>query len=214
MPRLVELSHVIEHGMPAFRGLPDAVIAPIIDHDESRERYQGKAEFHLGRVDIAGNTGTYVDSPFHRWRDREDLAGVPLERLANLDGLVIDAPPAPTSVRPPDGDLRGRALLVRTGWDRRWRTDDYYEPGPFIDREGAQALVAAGVTLVGVDFANIDDMQDPSRPAHTVLLEAGIPIVEHLTGLDALPEAGFRFFATPPRIVRGAAFPVRAFAIV
>jgi kynurenine formamidase len=210
----VDLSHPIEHGMPAYRGLPDAVVEAIIDHDESRERYEGKAEFHLGRVAIATNTGTYVDAPFHRWRGREDLAALPLERLANLDGLVVDAPAEHRPVPPPEADVRGRAVIVRTGWDRRWRTDAYYEPGPFLDRDGAEALAGAGVALVGVDFANIDDASDPSRPAHTVLLEAGIPIVEHLTGLDELPSEGFRFFATPPRIVRGASFPVRAFAIV
>ncbi|MDQ4005913.1 MAG: cyclase family protein [Actinomycetota bacterium] len=213
---LVELSHPIEDGMPAYPGLPAARIEPILDHDESRERYENRAEFHLGRVEIAGNTGTYVDAPFHRWREREDLARVPLERLADLAGLVEDAPALSGAVRitADPKAMRGKALLIRTGWDARWRTDAYWEPGPFLDGESIDLLLETGVVLVGVDFANVDDTTDPSRPAHTRLLEAGIPLVEHLTGLGQLPATGFRFFATPPRIVRGASFPVRAFAIV
>ena len=214
MASLVDLSHPIEDRMPAYPGLPAAVVEPILDHDASRERYEGKAEFLLGRVHIAGNTGTYVDAPFHRWREREDLAGVELERLANLDGLVIEGAERAGEISVPEVDVRHRAVLVRTGWDRRWRTPAYYEPGPFLGRSAIDALVGGGATLVGVDFANVDDTSDPSRPAHTALLEAGIPIVENLTGLDRLPADGFRFFATPPRIVRGAAFPVRAFALV
>jgi kynurenine formamidase len=212
----VELSHPIEDGMPAYPGLPPARIGPIIDHDESRERYENKAEFHLGRVDIATNTGTYLDAPFHRWREREDLSQVPLERLADLPGLVEDAPALPGALRitaDPEA-IRGKAVLIRTGWDSRWRTEAYWEPGPFLDLESTEVLLESGAVLVGVDFANVDDTSDPSRPAHTRLLDAGIPIVEHLTGLDELPLEGFRFFATPPRIVRGASFPVRAFAIV
>jgi arylformamidase len=209
----VDLSFPIEDGMATLPGvLPEAHIGPILDHDASRDRYRGKAEFYLGKVDIPGNTGTYVDSPFHRHRDAEDLSALPLERLAGLPGVVIEAPGTNTAVDLELGDVRGRAVLVRTGWDRRWGTEAYWEPDPYLSPATLDALIQGGAALVGVDFNNVDDTTDPERPAHTRLLGAGIPIVEHLTNLEALPAGGFRFFAVPPRIVRGASFPVRAFA--
>ena len=186
----------------------------ILDHDASRARYEGRAEFYLGRVEMSGNTGTYVDAPFHRHRDREDLAGLPLDRLAGRPGVVVDASsePGPVDIALPAEEVRGRAVLVRSGWDRRWGTEAYWAPDPWLSPGAVDLLVDGGVALVGVDWTNVDDTTDPSRPAHTRLLGAGIPIVEHLRGLDALPRDGFRFFAVPPRIVRGASFPVRAFA--
>ncbi len=214
MSRLVDLSHTIEEGMPVYPGIPAPVIGAILDHESSRDRYEGKAEFLLGTFDLPGNTGTYLDSPFHRYRDGADLASISLERIAGLPAVVFDAPAEhhPIDLDPAKDDVRGRAVLVRTGWDRRWGTEAYWEPGPFFSELGAQALVRSGAVLVGVDFANVDDTGDPSRPAHTILLAAGVIIVEHLTGLDALPRTGFTFSAVPPRIVRGASFPVRAFA--
>ena len=214
---LIDLSFAIEDGMPALPGvLPEARVEPILDHDASRERYQGKAEFYLGKVDMSGNTGTYVDSPFHRHREGDDLAMLPLDRLAGLPGVLVEAPPQPGAVEIalPAADLQGRAILVRTGWDRRWPGDSYWEPGPFLSEAAVASMVEGGAALVGVDFTNVDDTSDPSRPAHTRLLGAGIPIVEHLRGLEALPQEGFRFWAVPPAIVRGASFPVRAFAEV
>jgi arylformamidase len=211
----VDLSLPLEDGMPTLPGfLPEARIGAIMDHDASHERYQGKSEFYLGRVDIPGNTGTYVDAPFHRHRDREDLAGLPLERLAGIPGVVVEAAGEPGPVDLPLGgrEVAGRAVLFRSGWDRRWGTDAYWEPDPWLSPSALDRLIDGGATLVGVDWNNVDDTTDPARPAHTRLLETGIPIVEHLTGLDRLPEEGFRFFAVPPRIVRGASFPVRAFA--
>lgn len=212
---LIDLSFPIEHGMPALPGLlPEARVEAILDHDSSRDRYQGKAEFYLGRVDMAGNTGTYVDAPFHRHRDREDLAGLPLERLAGLPGVLVEASPKPGPVDIAADDVRGRAVIVRTGWDRRWPADTYWEQGPFLSTAAVGLLVEGGAALVGVDFTNVDDTSDPARPAHTRLLGAGIPIVEHLRKLDTLPQEGFRFWAVPPAIVGGASFTVRAFADV
>ena len=216
MGRLVDLSHVIEEGMPVYPGIPAPGIGAILDHEESSERYQGKAEFFLGRFDLPGNTGTYMDAPFHRYRDGADLSSIDLERIAAVPGVVIDAEEAAGPVRL-EADLetlRGRAVLVRTGWSRRWGTEAYWEPGPFLSPDAVDLLLRVDAVLVGVDFANVDDTSDPSRPAHTRLLDAGIVIVEHLTGLEALPPEGFRFTAAPPRIVRGASFPVRAFAEV
>ena len=210
----VDLSFPIEDGMATLPGvLPEARIGAYLDHDSSRERYQGKAEFLLGRHDIPGNTGTYVDAPFHRHRDREDLSRLPLERLVGLPGVVVDGPDqGPIDIDLAPEKLRGRAVLVRTGWDRHWGTDRYFEGDPWLSEGALDALIKGGATLVGVDFNNVDDTTDPVRPAHTRLLEAGIPIVEHLRGLDALPPEGFRFTAVPPPIVGGASFPVRAFA--
>jgi kynurenine formamidase len=211
----VDLSLAIEDGSPSLPGvLPDAVIEPILDHDASRARYEGKAEFYLGRIDMAGNTGTYVDSPFHRHRGGEDLSELAVERLAGLSGVVVDvagtAGPVEVDLRPERA--RGRAVLLRSRWDRRWGTPGYWEPEPHLSAAAVDLLVDAPAALVGVDWGNVDDTTDPARPAHTRLLAAGIPVVERLRALDQLPRDGFRFFAVPPRIVRGASFPVRAFA--
>jgi arylformamidase len=211
----VDLSFPIEDGLATLPGvLPAARVGPILDHDASRARYQGRAEFYLGKVDMPGNTGTYLDAPFHRHRQAADLAALPLERVADLPGVVVDAPAAnaPVEIDLEPDRIRGRAVLVRTGWDGRWGTDAYWEPDPYLSAATLDALIAEGAALVGVDFNNVDDTTDPARPAHTRLLGADIPIVEHLTNLGALLDDGFRFFAVPPRIVRGASFPVRAYA--
>jgi kynurenine formamidase len=211
----VDLSFPIEDGMATLPGvLPEASVGAYKDHQASRDRYQGKAEFYLGRFDMAGNVGTYLDAPFHRFREGGDLSTFELEQVAGLPGVVVDASAefAPVTIDLPAEQLRGKALLIRTGWDSRWPGDDYWREDPFVSAETTEELVQAGVALVGVDFSNVDDTTDPVRPAHTGLLEAGIPIVEHLRGLDALPRDGFRFYAVAPRVVGGASFPVRAFA--
>lgn len=212
--KLLDLSHPIVDGMQAYPGLPAPKIGAHLDHAASRERYQGKAEFYLGKVEMSGNTGTYIDAPFHRYPDGIDLARLPLERIANVPAIVVDA--AQERSRALDlalpADVRGKAVLVRTGWATRWGTPAYWDAGPFLSARTVERLVAAGVALVGVDFWNVDDTTDPARPAHTKLLGAGIPIVEHLADLSGLPREGFRFTAVPPPIVEGASFPVRAFA--
>lgn len=216
-PRLVELAHVIEDGMPVYPGLPSPVVGAHLDHEGSRERYGGEAEFFFGTIQMTGNTGTYVDSPFHRYRDGDDLAGVPLDRLVDLPGIVVDCSGASSralDVELPAGDLAGHAVLVRTGWDERWGTDAYWEPGPHLARASVDRLVDARVALVGVDFWNADDVDEPSRPVHSRLLAGGITIVEHMCDLGALPASGFRFFAPVLRIEGGASFPVRAFALI
>jgi arylformamidase len=213
----VDLSHPIEDGMAAYPGLPPARIFALLDHEASRDRYDGQAEFFLGGAELAGNTGTYLDAPFHRFREREDLAALPLESVVGLPGAILGQDGAERAVSLDGVDERsldGRAVLVRTGWDGRWGSEEYWSDAPFLPQPIVERLVAAKVRLVGVDFGNVDDTGDPSRPAHTGLLEAGIPIVENLRGLQRLPREGFVFFAPPIGIVRGAAFPVRAFAQV
>lgn len=216
MRRLVDLSHPIESGMPVYPGLPSPRIEAHISHAASRPTYGGLAEFEISRAFLVGNTGTYLDSPYHRFADGPDVAELPIARLAALPGMCLPAARAgagPVDVRLPAG-LAGFAVLIRSGWSRRWRSRSYWRPGPYLGTALVDALVAARVGLVGVDFWNVDDPRDASRPAHTRLLGAGIPIVEHLTGLTRLPPSGFRFSAVPAPIRGAASFPVRAFAEV
>lgn len=213
----VELSHEICDGMPVFPGLERPRITAFLDHEQSRPRYQGEAEFYISKLELVGNTGTYLDSPFHRHREGRDLSEVPLEAVAGMPGVVLDGMVGADRAVSLDADearLAGSAVLVRTGWDARWGTDAYWEPGPYVSPEALELLLRAGPRLVGVDFWNVDDTDDPSRRVHTRLLAEEIVIVEHLCNLGELPPSGFRFFAVPLRIVTGASFPVRAFAEV
>lgn len=217
MPRLLDLSHRLAPGMPSYPGLPEPRFRAWFTHEESATRgaYAPGTTFEIATYELGGNTGTYVDAPFHRHPGAPDLADLPLEKLADLPGVVVegvDEGPVPWQAF--EGlDLRGKAVLVRTGWARRWGDPDYFRSGPYLAEDVCLRLVEAGATLVGIDCANIDNMSDPARPAHTILLAAGIPIVEHLRGLDQLPAQGFRFFAVPPAIERGTSFAVRAFAL-
>jgi kynurenine formamidase len=213
-------SHVVEHGMITYRGLPAPIICDFLSRERSRAVYAPGTEFHIGRIDMVANTGTYVDSPFHRFADGADLAELPLDRLADLEGLVADTTARASRAITRNAldaalaheDIRGRAVLVRTGWDAHWRTDAYFEGHPFLTADAAEWLVAGGAALVGIDSFNIDDTDDGRRPVHTILLGAGIPIVEHLCGLARLPRAGFRFSATPVMVRGMGTFPVRAWA--
>jgi arylformamidase len=217
-PRLVDVSHEIEDGMITYRGLPAPVVRDHWTREESRRHFAPGTEFHIGRIDMVANTGTYVDSPFHRYADGQDLAALPLESLADLPGVVVRA--AGQVERGIDApalaelDVRGKAVLLHTGWDRHWRTDRYFEGHPFLTAAGAEWLAGQGAALVGIDSLNIDDTADARRPAHSILLRANIPIAEHLCGLDRLPDAGFRFFAVPVKVRAFGTFPVRAFAAV
>ena len=217
MRRFIELNHPIQDGMPAYPGLASPKIGAVVEHAASRPHYQNQAEFYLGRVEMDCNVGTYLDSPFHRHPEGADLSALPLERVAGLPGIVLTAEgdgSRAITLEAPESALRGRAVLVRTSWDERWGRPDYYEPGPYLSQESVELLLRAKPALVGVDFWNVDDTSDPVRPVHTRLLAADILIVEHLCNLSALPREGFRFYAVPPRLVRGASFPVRAFAEV
>jgi kynurenine formamidase len=215
---LIDVSHEVEHGMITYKGLPAPLICDFLSREQSRSHYAPGTEFHIGKIEMVANTGTYLDSPFHRYANGKDLSKLPLERLANLAGIVI---PADLSKGRAigrsifkDHDLRDKAVLVRTGWDTHWRTDLYFEGHPFLTRDAAEYLLNAGVALVGIDSLNIDDTGDLSRPVHSLLLGSEVPIVEHLRGLAQLPGAGFRFFAVPVKVKGMGTFPVRAFGIV
>ena len=216
--RSIELSHPIEHGMVTYPGLPGPEISDHLTRAASRSHYDSGTEFHIARISMVANTGTYLDTPFHRHAAGADLAGVGLQSLADLDGVVVRVGDA--AGRAVDRDLllpydvRGRAVLLHTGWDRHWGTQAYGTGAPFLTRAAALWLVEQGAALVGIDSVNIDDTGDGSRPAHTVLLAAGIPIVEHLCALDELPPRGFRFHAAPPRVRGMGTFPVRAYAVL
>lgn len=213
---LIDLSHTVEDGMITYRGIPAPVIGDFLSREASRGRYAPGTEFHLGKIEMAANTGTYIDSPFHRYADGGDLADLRLEQLAELEGLVVRAPVAAGRAVDRDAfaplDVRGKAVLVHTGWDRHWRTERYFEGNPFLTEGAARHLANAGATLVGIDSLNIDDTADGRRPVHTILLGAKIPVVEHLCGLEQLPDSGFRFTAVPVKVKGCGSFPVRAFA--
>ena len=216
--RLVDLSHVIEEGMTTYKGLPGPHICDFWTREASAENYDDGATFQIGRIDMVANTGTYVDSPFHRYAEGKDLSELPLGSLANLDGLVIRRPFENGLAVDADAfaglELRGRAVLVHTGWDRYWRTDAYLSDHPFLTAAAAQALAEGGAAFVGIDSHNIDDTRTRGRPVHTLLLGADIPIGEHMTGFEQLPDHGFRFSAAPPKIKGMGTFPVRAFAVL
>lgn len=216
--RLVDLSHVVHHGMVTFKGLPGPVITDYLSREASRSRYAEGTEFQIGKLEMVANTGTYVDAPFHRYENGKDLSELPLERLANVEALVVRAPfeaGRTIDAGALDGaDVSGKAVLFHTGWDAHWGTPAYLEGCPHLSRGAARALVDGGAAIVGIDSHNIDSTDDPTRPVHTLLLGAGIPIVEHLKGLDALPGGGFAFFAVPVKVKGFGTFPVRAFALV
>ena len=216
MAHLIDLSHPIEDGMITYPGLPGPVITEHLSRADSVSRYDEGTTFSIGRIDMVANTGTYLDVPFHRFEGGHDLGGLLLERVADLPGVVVQSQGPELGPDLLEGvDVVGRAVLFATGWDRYWRSDAYGDPEhPFVSGELAAALAAAGAALVGIDSVNIDDTRGGSRPAHTTLLEAEIPVVEHLTGLDRLVGVDFRFFAVPPKVSGLGTFPVRAFAIV
>ncbi|HEY8258988.1 MAG TPA: cyclase family protein [Gemmatimonadales bacterium] len=209
----LDLSHTIVNGMTTYPGLPGPIICDYLSREASRGRYGPGVEFQIGKIEMVANTGTYVDAPFHRYADGKDLAGLPLESLADLRAVVIEATSHAVDVAAFEGtDVRAAAVLVRTGWDRHWGTPRYLTGNPYLTAGAAKYLVDQKAALVGIDSLNIDDLNDLSRPVHSSLLGADIPIVEHLCRLEQLPRQGFRFSAVPPRVAGFGTWPVRAFA--
>jgi arylformamidase len=213
--RLIDLSHTISHGMTTYPGLPGPVICDYLSREASRGRYAPGVEFQIGKIEMVANTGTYVDSPFHRYADGADLSALSLDSLADLDAIVVRAP---GGVRAVDLDafrgveVGGRAVLVHTGWDVHWGSPRYLSENPFLTAAAAEHLAREGAALVGIDSLNIDSLDDTARPVHSTLLGAGIPIAEHLTGLAGVPDRGFRFSAVPAKVMGFGTWPVRAYA--
>jgi kynurenine formamidase len=223
--RIVDLSHPIHDGMVTYPGIPAPVIGAHLTFDESAAHYAAGTEFSIGTISMAANTGTYLDTPAHRYRDGEDLAGLSLERMVDLDGVVVRARQRPSAggraieasdlSSALDGvQLAGRAILIETGHSDHWGTPGYFVDHPYLTDDAVEFLVSAKPSLVGIDSLNIDSTHTGRRPAHSWLLAARIPVVEHMTSLDQLPDSGFRFTAAPPAVQGMGTFPVRAFAVV
>jgi arylformamidase len=215
--RFIDLSHTVEHGMVTYPGLPAPEIREHLSRRASAAHYAPGTEFHIGEIRMVANTGTYLDAPFHRYAEGKDLSQLPLESLADLEGLVVRA--VGHGGRAIERSLfegrpvAGKAILVHTGWAAHWRTQRYAEGHPFLTEAAAAYLRDAGARLVGIDSLNVDDTAGGERPVHSLLLAAEIPVVEHLTRLESLPDSGFRFFAVPVKVKAFGTFPVRAFAI-
>jgi kynurenine formamidase len=215
--KLIDLSHEVEHGMITYKGLPAPIICDFLSREESRKYYSAGTEFSIGKIEMVANTGTYVDSPFHRFADGMDLSELPLESLVDLEGLVVHAQEFGRAIpaKALQGlGVKGKAVLIHTGWARHWRTDQYFEGHPFLTRDAAEYLAESGAAFVGIDTYNIDDITDGTRPVHTVLLSNRIPICEHMCGLENLPDSGFRFHAAPVKVKAFGTFPVRAYAVL
>ena len=214
----VDLSHVVYDGLITYKGFPATIICDFLSRESSRKFYREGTSFQIGRIDMIANTGTYIDTPFHRFEEGKDLAEVELSSLAELDGVVVRATGLAGRAVNREVftglDVRGKAVLVETGWSRHWATDQYFEGHVFLTRDAAEYLRDAGAVLVGIDSYNIDDTADGVRPVHTILLGAGIPIVEHMCNLEMGPLSGFTFTAVPVKVKGMGSFPVRAFATV
>jgi kynurenine formamidase len=212
------LSHVIYDGLITYKGLPAPIICDYLSREASRKRYAPGTEFQIGKIEMVTNTGTYVDCPFHRYEDGKDLSEVALESFVDIEGIVIRADyrrgSAVTVEAFKGKELRGRAVLVHTGWDEHWATDKYYENHPFLTEDAAVYLKQCEAKLVGIDSHNIDDTRGNTRPVHSTLLRNEILIAEHLCNLVNVPDKGFTFSAVPPKFKGAGTFPVRAYARV
>jgi kynurenine formamidase len=212
---LIDLSHTVEHGVVTYKGLPAPIICDYLSREASRKFYAPGTEFQIGKIEMVANTGTYMDSPFHRYADGKDLSQLRLEQLVSLPAVKVPAV-GKQSVTAADfsgmRDLRGKAVLVETGWSRHWKTDQYFEGHPFLTEDAAKFLVDAGAVVVGIDSHNIDSTADGTRPVHSTLLGAEVLIVEHMTNLAQLPASDFKFSAVPVKVKGFGTFPVRAYA--
>ena len=213
---LIDLSHAIENGLVTYKGLPAPIICDYLSRENSKQFYEKGTEFQIGKIEMVTNTGTYIDCPFHRYENGKDISEVGLECFTDLEAMVIRVPYTKTKEITEEHlknyKIRNRAVLIHTGWDEYWNTENYYENNPYLTEQAAEYLRDCSVKLVGIDSHNIDNTNGKSRPVHTTLLGAEILIVEHLCNLYLLPEEGFTFSAIPPKFKGVGTFPVRAFA--
>ncbi|MBA2708026.1 MAG: cyclase family protein [Gemmatimonadaceae bacterium] len=216
--QLIDVSHTVEHGMITYKGFPAPIICDWLSREASRATYAPGTEFQIGKIEMIANTGTYVDSPFHRYENGKDLSELPLESVADIECLVVRVDPAAGSaidqVPLPVAEVSGRAVLFHTGWDRYWRSDHYFEGHPHLTERAADWLASSGAAIVGIDSLNIDSIATGERPVHSILLGHDIPIVEHMRGLAAVPKKGGRFSAVPVKVRGFGTFPVRAFVSI
>ncbi|WP_337970189.1 cyclase family protein [Virgibacillus salexigens] len=217
MKQYIDLSHTIEDGLVTYKGLPAPIICDYLSREESRKHYAQGTEFQIGKIEMVSNTGTYVDVPFHRYSDGKDLNETAIDKLAGLDGVLFQMNHSQQAIDETvfyNFDLKGKAILISTGWDRYWNTEQYYERHPYLTENAAKYLVEQQAAVVGIDSVNIDDTSGNTRPVHTELLGNEILIVEHLCNLNKLLDKQFLFYAVPPKIKGIGTFPVRAFAEV
>lgn len=217
MKKLIDLSHTVEDGMITYKGIPAPIICDFLTREASKAFYAEGTTFHIGKIEMAANTGTYIDSPFHRYAEGKDLSELALESIADVEGLVFQADPSQRAIGPElfsGADVNGKAVLVHTGWAQHWRTEQYFEGHPFLTGEAAEWLSAAGASLVGIDSLNIDDTASGHRPVHSILLGNDIPIVEHMCNLESLPKSGFKLHAVPVKVRKFGTFPVRVYAVL
>lgn len=216
MKKYIDLSHTIENGMITYEGLPGPVISEFLSRKRSRERYEQGTEFHIALIEMVSNTGTYMDTPFHRYEGGRDLADLELEQLVDIEAITVKADdPKHIAIDKSfftNLDLTGKAVLVYTAFDRYWGTDRYFHDHPFLTKDAAEYIASQSPVIVGIDTYNIDNTEDLSRPVHSILLGKDILIIEHMTNLRELPQKGFRFTAVPQKIRGVGSFPVRAFA--
>jgi arylformamidase len=214
--RLIDLSHVIEDGMITYPGIAAPRICDFMSREASRTHYAEGTSFQIGKIEMAANTGTYLDSPFHRFAEATDIAELDLSALAEIEAVVVHITGAPSRAIDRNlfvaADVPGKAVLVHSGWAIHWGTDQYFKNHPYLTESAAIYLRDQGAVLVGIDSLNIDDTDDGTRPVHTTLLGAGIPIVEHLCHLEKPPISGFTFTAVPAPVKGMGSFPIRAFA--
>jgi arylformamidase len=213
---LLDLSHTIENGLITYKGLPAPVICDYLSREDSKKLYAEGTSFQIGKIEMVSNTGTYIDCPFHRFENGQDLNDTPLEHFAELKGMVLRIPyPERMAIDADcfhDLELEGKAVLIHTGWDIHWNTEKYYSNHPFLTENAALYLKEKKARLVGIDSHNIDDTRQNTRPVHTILLGSGILIVEHLCNLSAIEDENFIFSAIPPKFKGVGTFPVRAMA--
>jgi kynurenine formamidase len=213
--RLIDLSHTIEDGLVTYKGLPAPIICDYLSREASKKIYAEGTTFQIGKIEMCSNTGTYLDSPFHRYENGKDLSELDLESIASLVGVKITISEEITAIDEKwfyDIDILDKAVLVQTDWSRYWNTERYYEGHPYLTEGAAQFLKNSGVKLVGIDTYNIDDVSGKERPVHSILLGSDILIVEHMCNLESVPDKNFKFYAVPVKIKGFGTFPVRAFA--
>jgi kynurenine formamidase len=217
MRTFIDLSHTVEHGMVTYKGLPAPIICDFLSREASKKHYAEGTTFHIGKIEMVANTGTYLDSPFHRYADGKDVSELRLELIAYLEGLVFRADPEERAIGPElfsKTNVCGKAVMIHTGWAKHWGSEQYFKGHPYLTEEAAQWLKSSGPALVGIDSLNIDDTSGGHRPVHSILLGADIPIVEHMCNMENLPDSTFNFHAVPVKVRNFGSFPVRAYAVI
>lgn len=215
MSKLIDLSHTIDENTITYKGLPAPIICDYISREASKQHYAKGTSFQIGKVDMVVNSGTYIDAPFHRFAEGKDIASIDIDQVADITAIKILIPDSEQKIGKhyfEGKDLTGKAVIIQTNWSRHWNTDNYFEGYPYLSVRAAEYLKQKKAVLVGIDSLNVDDNTTDERPVHTILLGAGILIVEHLCNLDKVPVEEFKFFATPVKIKGAGSFPVRAFA--